>query len=307
MIHPPVAICHKCKSGIDDNQSKITFNNRLYHIGCFRCGICRKDLSNSEKDRFSIDDNGDPMCSQCQLTTAKTCNVCMAPIVTEGLVKFDNMNYHKNCFRCNECRRLLGGEEKALVYNSKPCCTECYKSLFAPRCSKCNQAIYQQQWIYLDGKKYHENCFCCGQCYGVITDPKYHVHLGEPCCSKCFNERIGFRCADCFKVISDEKFLSCNGKHYHTDCFCCGICRKSLANEKDLFRHNDKPCCIRCHEKFLPQCAKCLRPIADVKYITFNDQNFHDDCFICWKCGRGIRSWEKFNTDRIGAICSKCG
>ncbi|CAM4905921.1 unnamed protein product [Rotaria socialis] len=284
-----VTICYKCKSSIDKNsQPKLTFNNRFYHQQCFKCGSCRKNLSDSENSKFSIDDDGEPLCAYCGLITAKVCTVCGTRIVNGGTINFDSKSYHTDCFRCSQCHRPVADN-------------------FAPRCSKCTQPIVLEPAVTCDGKKYHSDCFSCGQCHKPVTDSEYYTHLGEPCCAKCFTERIAFRCAECFRIISDGKSITCDGKHYHSECLHCGQCKKPLATEKDLFKHNEKPCCSRCHEEhFAPRCSKCSRPIKDINYSTYKNQSFHSDCFTCWKCHRVIHSSEKFCTDQAGFLCLTC-
>ncbi|CAF1464035.1 unnamed protein product [Rotaria sordida] len=261
------SICHKCKSHIDgSHRSQITFNNRIYHLNCFKCAICHKNLSDSPRNQFPIYDDGEPLCSRCELTTAKTCTVCGTRIVSGGLINFNGMSYHAGCFRCGQCHQPLAHEKNSYTQNMKPCCIQCYKNHFASRCAKCSHPIFVGGSINYNGKKYHQDCFHCGQCHQVVTDSEYYTHLGEPCCIKCFNERIASRCSQCFKIISSGKSITCDGKHYHPDCFCCGQCHKMLINEKDLFKHNEKPCCIKCHEEvFAPRCSKCSRPITDTK------------------------------------------
>ncbi|CAM4895517.1 unnamed protein product [Rotaria socialis] len=203
-------------------------------------------------------------------------------------INFDRKSYHTDCFRCSQCHRPVADN-------------------FAPRCSKCTQPIVLEPAVTCDGKKYHSDCFSCGQCHKPVTDSEYYTHLGEPCCAKCFTERIAFRCAECFRIISDGKSITCDGKHYHSECLHCGQCKKPLATEKDLFKHNEKPCCSRCHEEhFAPRCSKCSRPIKDINYSTYENQSFHSDCFTCWKCHRVIHSSEKFCTDQAGFLCLTC-
>jgi uncharacterized CHY-type Zn-finger protein len=156
-------------------------------------------------------------------------------------------------------------------------------------------------------KKYHLDCFRCGQCHKILVDPEYYVHDSKPCCIKCYNERFAVQCSKCFNPISIGKLITFDSKKYHSDCFRCSQCRKLLTNEKDLRQHNSNPCCVECfNQRFAPRCSKCSRPITD-RYTVFKDRQYHIDCFVCAKCHRIISSTEKFYKDQFGFVCLTCG
>ncbi|CAF4108003.1 unnamed protein product [Rotaria sordida] len=229
LVDQPVSYCSKCTSSIDQShQSIIRFNNRLYHNNCFTCGICHKNLNNSTNTKIAVDNN-EPVCAQCKLANARMCYVCQKPILTDGSITFDTNTYHDDCFRCCQCQKLLIDETKLAKHNSKPCCITCYDKQFAPQCSQC------------------------------------------------------------LKPISTGKIVTCDTKKYHSDCFRCGQCNKSLVDEKDLYEYNSKPCCFQCYEQQVaPQCVECHKPISIGKVLGWNENKYHEDCFRCYQCNKSL-------------------
>lgn len=269
--------------------------------------MCPKNLSDSPRNRFSITDDGEPLCSGCELIKAKICNACGERILTGDSIIFSGMNYHTDCFRCSECHKPIADEKDLHTEKLKPCCKNCFKDRFAHRCAKCHDPIADGVTVTCEGKKYHQDCFRCGQCRRVVTEPEYYSHLGEPCCVKCYEERIAARCAHCFKTISVGKSITFSEKQYHSDCFRCSQCHKLLTDDTGLYKHNEKPCCIDCHnEYFAPKCFSCRRPITETKYTTHKNESYHINCFKCTKCHRPIPTTESFYNDGLGFICLTC-
>jgi hypothetical protein len=190
--------------------------------------------------------------------------------------------------------------------NSNPCCIECYDKYFAPQCIQCLKSISIGKIISYGGKKYHPDCFSCEKCHTPIIDRQFPTHNSKPYCSQCYDKHIAPQCFQCLKPISVGKSVIFDEKSYHPDCFRCNQCNKSLADDKNFFEHNSKPCCLQCHNRYFAlQCSKCSKSI-DGKYKIFEGKHYHPNCFVCTKCHHIIDSTEKFYDDKFGFLCSKC-
>ena len=55
--------------------------------------------------------------------TIGKCGMCMKPVTVEGCTAFGKV-YHKECFKCGNCRRRIDG--KFFQRNDKPYCEKCY-------------------------------------------------------------------------------------------------------------------------------------------------------------------------------------
>jgi len=66
-----------------------------------------------------------------------SCN--LQPIGKGGIV-YNNSPWHRDCFCCSHCRRVLSRERFTSV-EDKPYCVDCYGQLFAKKCCTCEKAI----------------------------------------------------------------------------------------------------------------------------------------------------------------------
>lgn len=300
--------CQRCKRDIDLKEgSEIQFHKRSYHPDCFKCTRCHRNLSDTPKTNFAVHNDGEPLCLECETELAKVCDACQRPIVGEKSVTFDEKAFHTDCFRCGQCRKVLLNEKDLHKHDSKPCCDDCYKKDFAPRCVECSGPIGAGKLIVYETKKYHPECFRCGQCHKSMVEREFFARDSKPCCVSCYNERFAERCEECSKLITDGKSTIYNNKTYHPECMRCGLCRKVMGDEKKCFNHDSKPCCNQCYtDRVAPRCAKCFKPILE-RSTVFKDKNYHTDCFTCAKCNRVIGSSEKFYDDKLGYLCTQCG
>ncbi len=298
--------CRKCSHLVNSSsEGGIKFNNRSYHINCFTCALCHEKLGNSQIKQFTLHDNGDPWCPQCELAHAKTCYGCEERILAGGSIGFASKSYHTDCFRCGQCQKPLANEKGLYLYESKPCCALCYTERFALRCSKCSKPIARQYTTYKN-KNFHINCFVCVKCHKPLADEKgCYSHESMPCCTACHIEYFVPRCSKCSKPITDG-CKTYKNKNFHSNCFVCIKCHQPLANEKGLYLHESKPCCASCHaERFAPRCSKCSKSITG-KYTTYKNENFHNSCFICVKCRKPLADEKGFYSHESKPYCAGC-
>jgi len=63
----------------------------------------------------------------------------LQPIGKGGIV-YNNCPWHRDCFCCSHCQRVLGRERFTSV-EDRPYCVDCYGQLFAKKCSTCTKPI----------------------------------------------------------------------------------------------------------------------------------------------------------------------
>jgi hypothetical protein len=179
-------------------------------------------------------------------------------------------------------------------------------------CAKCNDAtnLSSPERITFNNKFYHHDCFVCALCSKPMSGTQARGFTltddGHPQCSQC-DLALAKRCYACDKSIIEGDTITFDTKAYHTLCFRCGQCHKSLADGKGLYTHNSKPYCTTCHnENFAPRCFKCSQPVNG-QYTTFKGQSYHTACLVCVKCHRAIESTETIYDTELGFVCITCG
>ncbi|XP_010901304.1 four and a half LIM domains protein 1b [Esox lucius] len=86
----------------------------------------------------------------------------------------------------------------------------------------------------------------------------------------------------------------------------CKYCREDLSG-KTYVKQEDKPVCVRCHDKFCANtCTECHRPIGvDSKELQHKGRYWHSDCFRCFKCYKPLAK-ESFSVKDDRIMCGKC-
>lgn len=111
-------------------------------------------------------------------------------------------------------------------------------------------------------------------------------------------------CFACKEAISSEQFVLVGENNYHLEHFVCQECKNSLAGQL-YYEHNENIYCeADYHNLFSPKCEKCKLPIKD-KYLNVMGKNFHQDCFVCFKCSSSFENGQYFKQDD-NPVCIKC-
>jgi len=85
------------------------------------------------------------------------------------------------------------------------------------------------QFLRCLGKNWHPHCFCCWWWFVPIWADKkltWHFVFVLQCVSS--------NCAGCNQPLGYGQFLSCLGKNWHPNCFCCGRCNKPISESEVL-------------------------------------------------------------------------
>ena len=92
----------------------------------------------------------------------------------------------------------------------------------------------------------------CARCEVQLAGQKFASREDKPYCADCFGEVMSDdsdnddddyinddqvfakRCAACSKPITGQggtRFISFEGRHWHSDCFVCALCKQSMAGK----------------------------------------------------------------------------
>jgi len=100
--------CQKCSKSLANGG--IRFQNKPFHSDCFLCGGCGTTLG---EGKFFVN-NDVPYCANCHTNTfAERCSLdsCNKPIAPGSqFVEIDSNKFHKNCFRCSNCEKVISDQ-----------------------------------------------------------------------------------------------------------------------------------------------------------------------------------------------------
>ncbi|GBM34433.1 Lipoma-preferred partner, partial [Araneus ventricosus] len=85
-------MCYKCGEKVFGEGSGCTAMEHVYHISCFTCHICHKELRG--KPFYAKD--GKPFCEDDYLNTLEKCCVCGGRIL-DRILRATGKPYHPNC------------------------------------------------------------------------------------------------------------------------------------------------------------------------------------------------------------------
>ncbi|XP_044913482.1 prickle-like protein 4 isoform X2 [Felis catus] len=90
------------------------------------------------------------------------------------------------------CEKACGQALINLIYfyhDGSLYCGRHHAELLRPRCPACDQLIFSRRCTEAEGRRWHENHFCCQDCAGPLGGGLYALPGGGPCCPSCFESR----------------------------------------------------------------------------------------------------------------------
>ncbi|KAI5613532.1 four and a half LIM domains 2b [Silurus asotus] len=248
------------------------------------------------------------------------CHYCKDSLLGKKYVQREENPYCVKCYNslysntCEECKKPIGCDSRATdkpftTKNEQLLCTECYANEYSSKCYECKKTIMPgSQKMEHKGNSWHETCFTCKRCQQLIGTKSFIPNDNSIYCVPCYEKQFALQCVQCKKPITTGG-VTYHEQPWHKDCFLCTGCKEQLAGQR--FTSQDGfPYCLTCYcNLYAKKCAFCTSPISGLggsKYISFEERQWHHDCFNCTKCavslvGRG------FLTEKDSILCPECG
>jgi LIM domain-containing protein 2 len=176
--------CVRCGHVFRAGMKKYEHRGRQWHAECFICKLCSKQIGTN-----SFIPRGDEVvCVPCyEQQYSQTCTKCSAPIAKGRGIVYNNSPWHRDCFCCSHCQRVLGRERFTSV-KDQPYCVQCYGQLFAKKCSTCDKPITGvdgSKFIAFDGRQWHADCFVCYKCRSMLFGRGFLTDGSDILCPDC--------------------------------------------------------------------------------------------------------------------------
>uniref|UniRef100_A0A2K5DZT1 Four and a half LIM domains 2 n=2 Tax=Platyrrhini TaxID=9479 RepID=A0A2K5DZT1_AOTNA len=272
----------------------------------FDCHHCNESLFGK---KYILREDS-PYCVACFETQyANTCEECGKPIGCDCKdLSYKDRHWHEACFHCSQCRSSLVDKPFA-AKEDQLLCTDCYSNEYSSKCQECKKTIMPgTRKMEYKGNSWHETCFICHRCQQPIGTKSFIPKDNQNFCVPCYEKQHAMQCVQCKKPITTGG-VTYREQPWHKECFVCTACRKQLCGQRFTAR-DEFAYCLNCFcDLYAKKCAGCTNPISGLggtKYISFEERQWHNDCFNCKKCslslvGRG------FLTERDDILCPDCG
>lgn len=178
--------CTRCNQVFRAGMKKYEHRGRQWHAECFVCVACHQQIGTNS----FIPRGTDIVCVPCyERQYSQSCTKCGLPIGKGGIV-YNNAPWHRDCFCCAHCQRVLGRERFTSV-DDQPYCVDCYGQLFAKRCSTCTKPITGvdgAKFIAFEGRQWHADCFVCYKCRALLFGRGFLTDGDDILCPNCCKE-----------------------------------------------------------------------------------------------------------------------
>ncbi|KAA1094676.1 hypothetical protein PGT21_028070 [Puccinia graminis f. sp. tritici] len=136
--------------------------------------------------------------------------------------------YHLNCFRCQDCGKVVASKFFPVDSGSPdgrtqyPLCETDYFRRLGLICAKCGGALRGSYITALD-MKFHVEHFTCSVCPTVFgPQDSYYEHSGQVYCHFHYSTRFAVKCTGCRTAIL-KQFVEINrnntDEHWHPECY----------------------------------------------------------------------------------------
>ncbi|TPX75005.1 hypothetical protein CcCBS67573_g03716 [Chytriomyces confervae] len=162
---------------------------------------------------------------------------------------------------------------------------------FRGHCESCNDAVLGSDGVSYKfdnlTRYYHQKCFRCHICTQSLRDGgEFFLHVGNPHCIACYQEKVLGCCDACGKVLmSQQGVLRARSKKFHpATCYV------------DMFVPN----CGSCTKKILPDVEG-----QAVTTIDWKGKKYHAQCFGCVDCSKIFTDLKAYQIDG-NLFCKNC-
>lgn len=200
-----------------------------------------------------------PRCTRCG-------NPCGDDVIYQG-----NLAFHSAHFTCKECRKNL---KVGILLNNDVYCQSCAAKVTpqSNNCCVCNSPRPSAS-VVIGGRcfcKEHFVCACCGKILDPTSYKRSPIDGNFYCESHCPKEDTFPMCAGCGRPIVTKNSPSqayssissfypsskvicasiCGSKvKFHSECFNCYICNKSLVDLPKYTVYDGRPICVNCFKQ----------------------------------------------------------
>ena len=169
--------CSRCKKEIEGKYLKAL--NQDFHEDCFTCSVCNEPFD--EGKFYEKDDNA--YCHQhYNQLFGFTCAKCHQTITDGTAISALDKYWHRSHFTCTKCNKPFT-DEKFFEDEGLPYCQQHYHEKRGTICGKCGSIIDGMCVSALE-KKWHQHCFTCTGCSGVLSG-QVMLSEGKVYCPKC--------------------------------------------------------------------------------------------------------------------------
>ncbi|XP_076444426.1 testin-like isoform X1 [Babylonia areolata] len=177
------ARCDGCGSPFKGGMKKFEYKGKQWHDECFICAECNVPIGN--KSFIPRDDR--VICVPCyENNYAQRCSKC-AGVINKGGISYKNTPWHRECFTCTKCDKMLAGE-KFTSKDDQPYCGDCFGDLFAKKCCRCARPITGMggtKFISFEDRHWHSECFICYKCERSMVGQGFLMNGEEITCPDC--------------------------------------------------------------------------------------------------------------------------
>ncbi|XP_071314610.1 four and a half LIM domains protein 1a isoform X1 [Trachinotus anak] len=273
----------------------------------FDCYYCRDNLHGKKyvkKDEKHV-------CTKCfDKLCANTCAECKRPIGADSKeLHHKNRHWHEDCFRCAKCYKPLASEPFSARDDGKIMCGKCGSREDGNRCQACYKVVMPgSKNVEYKKKVWHEECFTCFECKQPIRTQSFLAKGDDIYCASCNDKKFSKQCFHCKQAITSGG-ISYQDQPWHSECFVCRTCRKSLAGTR-FTSHENNVYCVDCYKTDVAKkCHGCKNPITGFGHgtnvVNYEGYSWHEYCFNCKKCSLSLAN-KRFVINGDHIYCPDC-
>ncbi|PVD28899.1 hypothetical protein C0Q70_11494 [Pomacea canaliculata] len=177
------ARCDGCSNPFRGGMKKFEYKGKQWHDECFVCAECNQPIGS--KSFIPRDER--VICVPCyESNYAQRCTKCSG-VINKGGISYKNTPWHRECFTCTSCDKMLAGE-KFTSKDEKPYCGDCFGELFAKKCCRCTKPITGiggTKFISFEERHWHSECFNCYKCDASMVGRGFLMNGDEILCPEC--------------------------------------------------------------------------------------------------------------------------
>eukprot|EP01135_Chromosphaera_perkinsii_P008084 Nk52_evm2s1128 gene=Nk52_evmTU2s1128 len=175
-------ICPLCREVLGEFSVTMYRGNKVHSVH-LKCHVCEERLTDGNTFEFT----GKMYCRKHydERSKLKDCFICKQPVESR-MVTARGRHWHKDCFKCQVCTKMLANE-RYYVEGGKPYCKRDYDLQFGPKCFDCGGSVGGEkiEVLYKVWDKDHFRCFCCDIPFSQLK-LHYLPWDNKPLCKPCF-------------------------------------------------------------------------------------------------------------------------